>query len=208
MFTAPHRASKQAGACGLASEVDRVPAVLQVRADRTRGENVNSATILVVDDEQAFLDSVARMLRIEGFENFLTVVDSSTVPALLLLHHEIPDEITVTTDFGDVPQLVCNPRQLNQVFYNLLLNAREAITGAGEISVSTGAADGEAYSSARARDRPADPAPQTQGLQRQVMTGAGRAGSPTVHFDLSQNGTAPKTVWRSGGLASPCTIMR
>ena len=57
--------------------------------------------------------------------------------ALALLQHQIPDDVTVTTDFGDLPRIVCNPRQLNQVFYNLLLNARQAINGPGLIQVAT-----------------------------------------------------------------------
>jgi len=33
----------------------------------------------------------------------------------------------VTTEFGDVPDLFCNPGQINQVFLNLLVNAAQAI---------------------------------------------------------------------------------
>ncbi len=40
-------------------------------------------SILIVDDEQAFLDSVVRMLRIEGYENLHTASDPTTVPAIL-----------------------------------------------------------------------------------------------------------------------------
>ena len=40
-------------------------------------------SILVVDDESAFVDSVVRMLRLEGYENFSPVTDSNTVPDLL-----------------------------------------------------------------------------------------------------------------------------
>jgi signal transduction histidine kinase len=57
--------------------------------------------------------------------------------ALVLLQHQIPAEIAVTRELGEVPQVHCNPRQLNQVFLNLLLNARQAIEGEGEIFVST-----------------------------------------------------------------------
>ena len=57
--------------------------------------------------------------------------------ALALLTHQIPAEISVTTDFGVTPQVICNPRQLNQVFYNLLLNARQSIASQGEIQIST-----------------------------------------------------------------------
>ena len=40
-------------------------------------------SILVVDDEHAFVDSVVRMLRLEGYDDFTPVTDSNTVPDLL-----------------------------------------------------------------------------------------------------------------------------
>ena len=40
-------------------------------------------SILVVDDESAFVDSVVRMLRLEGYQRHRAVTDSTTVPELL-----------------------------------------------------------------------------------------------------------------------------
>ena len=42
-----------------------------------------STSILVVDDETAFLDSVVRMLRLEGYEDITPVSDPTTVQELL-----------------------------------------------------------------------------------------------------------------------------
>jgi len=44
-------------------------------------------SILIVDDEKAFLDSVARMLRLEGYEDITTECDSTKVPAMLETHN-------------------------------------------------------------------------------------------------------------------------
>lgn len=41
-----------------------------------------TASILIVDDEQVFLDSMARMLRMEGYEDVTTVAKSTEVPAM------------------------------------------------------------------------------------------------------------------------------
>ncbi len=41
------------------------------------------ASVLIVDDEQAFLDSLARMLRMEGYENLCIRSDSTQVPQLI-----------------------------------------------------------------------------------------------------------------------------
>jgi two-component system NtrC family sensor kinase len=51
-----------------------------------------------------------------------------------LLSHELRD-VTVHTEFAELPTLVCYPARLNQVFFNVLSNAVEA--GAGRISLVT-----------------------------------------------------------------------
>ena len=43
--------------------------------------------------------------------------------------------IEIVREYGDVGPLLCNPRQLNQVFMNLLLNAIQAIEGTGTITL-------------------------------------------------------------------------
>jgi PAS domain S-box-containing protein len=62
----------------------------------------------------------------EGIEDTLT-----------LIHHEIKHAITIKRDFGKLPPLSCFPGRLNQVFLNLLNNARQAIKDEGEIAIRT-----------------------------------------------------------------------
>lgn len=56
---------------------------------------------------------------------------------LALLAHQITETVQITKDYGELPQIPCYPRQLNQVFMNLLLNARQAIDGQGTIGIRT-----------------------------------------------------------------------
>ena len=56
----------------------------------------------------------------EGIENTLS-----------LMRHELTPNIEVKREFGDIPEVYCAPREINQVFMNLLLNARDAIRHAG-----------------------------------------------------------------------------
>jgi len=59
---------------------------------------------------------------------------------LRLLRHELAEQVEVITEFGETPEIDCAPRELNQLFMNLLLNAKEAIEEAGrrgEIRVRT-----------------------------------------------------------------------
>ncbi|NOX38856.1 MAG: hypothetical protein GXO78_15100 [Calditrichaeota bacterium] len=62
----------------------------------------------------------------EGLESTLT-----------LLRHEIRDRIRVHKKYGELPRIVCQPGQINQVFMNLLLNAIQAIEGKGNIWITT-----------------------------------------------------------------------
>ena len=69
----------------------------------------------------------------EGLEDTLTLV-----------HHEIKHHIEVVKDYGEVPPLSVYPSRLNQVFLNLLNNARQAIKEKGTITIRTGVEDGQA----------------------------------------------------------------
>lgn len=65
--------------------------------------------------------------------------------SLLLVKHELRDRITVSKEYGALPEIVCYPGQLNQVFLNLLINAAQAIEGKGEIHVRTYLENGRAH---------------------------------------------------------------
>ncbi|MGH8016626.1 MAG: sensor histidine kinase, partial [Candidatus Zixiibacteriota bacterium] len=56
---------------------------------------------------------------------------------LTLAHHELKHNIEVLKEFGKVEPIPCFPGQLNQVFLNLIVNARQAIKGKGRITIKT-----------------------------------------------------------------------
>ncbi|WP_420475868.1 sensor histidine kinase [Noviherbaspirillum sp. ST9] len=53
----------------------------------------------------------------------------------------IPHRIEVVEEYNDVPEVECNPSQLNQVFLNLINNAAQAIPDNGKITVRTSVED-------------------------------------------------------------------
>jgi PAS domain S-box-containing protein len=73
---------------------------------------------------------------------------------LSLLEHQFKTaEIFVDLDLaGDLPLIHGNPGKLQQVFLNLLLNAKEAMPGGGRLRVATLANDGENYIGALVSD--------------------------------------------------------
>lgn len=56
---------------------------------------------------------------------------------LAIIRHEIKYNIEIIKNYGDVPPVACYPGQLNQVFLNLLINAKQAIRGQGKILITT-----------------------------------------------------------------------
>lgn len=66
-----------------------------------------------------------------GLESALNVVLSA-----------IKDKVDVVRDYASLPAVECLPSQLNQVFLNILMNAAQAISGCGTITVRT-AGEGE-----------------------------------------------------------------
>ena len=56
---------------------------------------------------------------------------------LTLLDHQIRDRIKLEKFYGNIPQIHCNPGQINQVFMNILLNASQAIKDRGTIRIET-----------------------------------------------------------------------
>jgi signal transduction histidine kinase len=57
--------------------------------------------------------------------------------ALVLVQHELKDNIKVLKKYGEITSITCYPRQLNQVFLNVLLNSIQAIEHEGTITITT-----------------------------------------------------------------------
>jgi two-component system, NtrC family, sensor kinase len=59
--------------------------------------------------------------------------------------NEISCRCTLRKDYGDIPEIYCIPSQIDQVFLNLLVNAAQAITDKGEITLRTGQVGDEVF---------------------------------------------------------------
>ncbi len=56
---------------------------------------------------------------------------------LTLIRHQTSGRVRILKDYGELPAIWCYPGQLNHAFMSLLLNASQAIEGAGEIRITT-----------------------------------------------------------------------
>jgi PAS domain S-box-containing protein len=80
------------------------------------------------------LRSFARLDEAELVESDIHIGLEDT---LMLIHHEIKHNIKVIKNFGKIPQISCFMARLNQVFLNILINAKQSITNKGEITITT-----------------------------------------------------------------------
>jgi two-component system, NtrC family, sensor kinase len=89
-------------------------------------------------------DRIAKIVR--SLKNFARLDEAELQEAnlhdglestLSLVHHEIENRATVIREYGVIPPVFCYPRQLNQVFMNLFVNAAQAIEEDGVIRIKT-----------------------------------------------------------------------
>ncbi len=61
---------------------------------------------------------------------------------LMLAHHELKHGVVVEKAYADIPEIEGYPNQLNQVFLNLIVNAKQAMDGKGVLTLTTSRLDG------------------------------------------------------------------
>lgn len=109
----------------------------------------------LLDDSREGLERVTTIIqslrdfsRVDQVGNLASFnVNEGIAATLTVARYEIERNAQVETEFGDVPDIVCNPGQVNQVFLNVLVNAAQAIAGQtrksmGHIAIRTFEADG------------------------------------------------------------------
>lgn len=112
-----------------------------------------AATLAIIDDANRVITNgtlrvtgIVRRLRsfarVDEAERTIANIHDGIEDTLTLIEHEIKHNIKIAKHFGKVPDILCYPGQLNQVFLNLLVNSRQAMENGGEISITTGVEDG------------------------------------------------------------------
>lgn len=80
--------------------------------------------------------------RLDEAEEKLADINAGLESTINMVWNELKHKASVHRSLGEIPQIRCNPGQLNQVFMNLLINAANAIETFGEINVQTRKDDG------------------------------------------------------------------
>ncbi len=63
---------------------------------------------------------------------------------LLLVGHELKTGITVERKYGPLPKVQCYPSRMNQVFLNIIVNAKQAMGLRGTLTIETSVSNGHA----------------------------------------------------------------
>lgn len=123
-------------------------------AGRTRMEQARSGADLpflradITELLAESADGLQRVTRIvQDLKNFshpdvterqLADLEQGLESTLRVVWNELKYKCQVTKSFAGLPQIMCHPFQLNQVFMNLLVNASQAIEKQGSIHIRTG----------------------------------------------------------------------
>jgi len=103
----------------------------------------------VIDEGTGRVVNIVRRLksfaRLDEAELKSVDIHEGIEDTLTLIHHEIKHGITINRHYGDIPPITCFPGQLNQVFLNMLINAKQAIKGQGEITIKTTTSGNKVY---------------------------------------------------------------
>jgi signal transduction histidine kinase len=73
--------------------------------------------------------------RKDGVEKQPILLSTCLDRALTITHNELKYVATVLKEYDSAPTVFCHPGQINQVFVNLLVNAGQALTAPGKITV-------------------------------------------------------------------------
>jgi len=94
-----------------------------------------------VDRVSEIVHSLRNFSRLDEAEFQRVDIHRGIESALTLLGSQIGDDICIVKEYADLELVYCAPRQLNQVFMNLIQNASKAIEGSGTITIRTGKTD-------------------------------------------------------------------
>ena len=148
-----HEVNNPIGIINSNTDVSR-RAVARLRSDLENSEvnAASSSTLDLLDRNQAdtaeagrkissLIDSLVGFAGLDQAEQQFANINKALEDTINLWRSQVPSEIEVHTDFGELPQVRCNPQELCQVFMTLLVNAVDAIDGPGCVTVATATRD-------------------------------------------------------------------
>lgn len=125
--------------------LDEHPSQMQQKLVRAMSalEQACESEIIASERVTEIVRSLRNFARLDEAEEKRADLHDGILSTLTLLRHELKQGIQVETDFGKIPELLCHPNQLNQVFMNLMVNAVQAMEPPGKLMITTRETEGE-----------------------------------------------------------------
>ena len=111
----------------------------QLKIDRVLGDirNLIAESADGAERVRVIVQNLKSFSRLDEAESQETDLHECLESTISIAWNELKYKATLERDYGQLPPVVCQPRQLNQVFLNLLINASHAIDKQGVIRVRT-----------------------------------------------------------------------
>lgn len=124
----------------LADEVVEPHELDEVRRIVRAVDGILRVNDLAVERMRGLVTNLRNFGRIDGSATDLADLHEGIDSTLAILAHELRP-ISVVKEYGQLPRVPCRPQQVNQVFMNLLMNARQATPDGGSITIRTARLD-------------------------------------------------------------------
>ena len=118
------------------------PGIEQILVD---GEDLIAESLDGAERVAKIVLNLKSFSRVDLPEQEPVVLTTCLESALNVACNELKDVVTIKREYGPLPEILCYPGQLNQLFLHLLVNARQAIIPPGEITLRCWHDDSSVY---------------------------------------------------------------
>jgi two-component system, NtrC family, sensor kinase len=122
---------------GIGSSLGQIPDEL-----RTAQEMLGDV-LMGMDQMHELVDNLRAFTRVDRTRTTQVDLNRTLSAVVCVARSVVSTKVRVAEAFQDVPLIDCNVSQLNQAFLNLIINAAQAIRGAGTVTVATSVEQGE-----------------------------------------------------------------
>jgi two-component system NtrC family sensor kinase len=88
------------------------------------------------------VENLRDFTRLDRAKVALCDINKSLKNVVYIARSVVPNRVRIVEEYSELPEITCNPSQLNQVFLNLINNAAQAIPEQGDITVKSTVEDG------------------------------------------------------------------
>ncbi len=127
--------------CGEAESLEALRADQRYQKALTALKNGAETVETAASRVGELVEGLKSFSQLDQAERKETDLNKGLVTTFKLIEHQVPAEIKMKWELGDIPRVIVWPAQLHQLFLVLFKNAMESIEGAGTITITSLCAD-------------------------------------------------------------------